>query len=58
VPNLLEIVVLAAGAHTLLRGRGAALSVRRIFHPEEDLLELDHSCVDEEQRWVILRNER
>ena len=58
VPDLLEIVVLAAGAHALLRRRRAPLAVRRVLHAEEDLLELDHPRVDEQQRGIVGRHER
>ena len=58
VADLLEIVVLAAGAHALLRRRRATLAVRRILHAEEDLLELHHAGVGEQQRRVVGRDER
>ena len=58
VADLLEIVVLAAGAHALLRRRRAPLSLRRVFHAEEDLLELHHAGVREQQRRIVGGHER
>ena len=58
VPHLLEIVVLAAGAHALLRRRCATLALRRVFHAEEDLLELHHAGVREQQRRIVGGHER
>jgi hypothetical protein len=58
VSDLLEIVVLAARAHAFLRRRCAAFSFRRILHPEEDLLELHHTGVREQQRRIVAGNER
>ena len=54
--DVFEIVVLAAGAHALLRCRGAV--VVALFEPEEDVLELVHAGVGEEERRVVGRNER
>ena len=58
VPDLFEVVVLAARAHALLRRGGAPLSVGRLLHAEEDLLELDHSGVDEQQRGIVGGHQR
>ena len=58
VANLFEIVVLASGPHTLLRGGSPPRAIGRVFHAEEDLLELHHPRVREEQRRIITRNER
>ena len=55
-PDVLEIVVLAADAHALLRSGGAL--VVALFFTEEDVLELVHPRVCEEQRGIILRHER
>jgi hypothetical protein len=52
---VLKIVVLAAGAHALLRGGGAGVVAR--LGAEEDVLELVHAGVGEEQRRVVLWNE-
>jgi hypothetical protein len=55
---LLEIVVLSTRAHALLRRRGAPIPLRGFLHAEEDLLELDHPRVDEEQRGIVGGHER
>src|SRR5476651_356260 len=55
-PDVVEVVVLAADAHHLLRGRGAG--VVALFPPEEQVLELVHAGVREEQRRVVSRDER
>ncbi len=54
--DVLEVVVLAAGADALLRRGGAG--VRALLGAEEDVLELVHAGVGEKQRRVIVRNER
>ena len=53
--DILEIVVLAAGANALL-ARDRAFVVPLIL-AEEHALELDHSRVREQERRVVLRNE-
>ena len=53
VADVLEVVVLAAGAHAALRGRRA--HVGPLLLAEEDVLELDHARVGEEQRRVVAR---
>src|SRR6185437_346163 len=55
--HLLEVVMLAAGPHTLLRGGGAPPE-RRLLLPQKNLLELDHARVREQQRRVVLGYER
>jgi hypothetical protein len=55
VADVLEIVVLAAGAHALLRGRGAG--VVALLHAGEDVLELIHARVGEQQRGIVRRHE-
>src|SRR3954470_1711210 len=57
VADLLEIVVLSASAHALLRCCGAATE-RRIFLSEEYALELNHSGIREQQRRIITWNKR
>ena len=52
VAHLLEIVVLAAGAHALLRRRRARPNGARLG-PEEDLLELHHPRVGEQQGRIV-----
>ena len=56
VADIVEVVVLAAGAHALLRGGGAA--VRALLQAGEDVLELDHAGVGEQQGRVVVRDER
>src|SRR5262249_25790688 len=55
-PDVVEIVVLAADAHALLRRRRAA--VLALFASKKDILELVHPGVREEQRRVVGRHER
>src|SRR6185369_11687156 len=54
--DLVEVVVLAAGAHALLRGRRTLVAAG--LRAGEHVLELVHAGVREEQRRVVLRNER
>src|ERR1700690_1872504 len=54
--NILEVVVLAARANAFL-ARGGALIVA-IFEAEENILELVHAGVGEEERGVVRRDER
>src|SRR5262249_2604333 len=54
--DVLEVVVLAAGAHALLSRRGAP--VVALLLAREDALELHHAGVGEEQRGIIARHER
>ena len=56
VPDVFQIVVLAPGPDTLLRGHGTV--VRALLLPEEDVLELDHASVCEHQCWVIAGDQR
>ena len=56
VPDVLEIVVLAAGPDAFLRGGGPGVGA--VLLSEEDALELDHAGVGEEQRGIGLRNQR
>src|SRR5207248_569969 len=53
---VLEIIVLSARPHALLAGRGAGVVAR--LAAGEDVLELIHARVGEEQGRVVLRNER
>ncbi len=55
VADVFEIVVFAAGADAFLRGGGAGVIAR--FEAQEDLLELVHAGVGEEQRGVVCRHE-
>ena len=54
--DVLEVIVLAAGAHALLSRRGAP--VVALLLAREDALELHHAGVGEEQRGIIVRHER
>ncbi len=54
--DLLEVVVLAARAHALLGSRGAR--VVALLAPQENVLELVHARVREEQRRVIRGDKR
>ena len=56
VADIVEVVVLAAGTHAFLGGGGAA--VRPLLLAGEDVLELDHAAVGEQQRGVVTGNER
>ena len=56
VADIVEIVVLAAGAHAFLRGDGAAVGA--LFQAGEDVLELHHAGIGEHQRRVVARDER
>ncbi|OPZ06361.1 MAG: hypothetical protein BWZ09_00430 [Alphaproteobacteria bacterium ADurb.BinA305] len=56
VADVLEVVVLAAGAHALLRGGGAGVGT--LVEAEEHVLELVHAGVGEQQRRVLVRHER
>ena len=49
VPDLFEVVVLAARANALLARGGAPISVGRFLVAEEDALELHHAGVGEQQ---------
>src|SRR5207247_9450807 len=55
-PHLLEVVVLATDAETLLRIDRARVGARLVA--EEDLLEGHHARVDEEQARVVLGHQR
>ena len=54
--DVFEIVMFAAGADAFLRGCSAFVVAR--FEAEEDVLELVHARVGEEQRGIVGRNER
>ncbi len=55
-PDVVEVVVLAADAHHLLRGRGAR--VVALLAAEKQVLELVHPGVGEQQRRVVAGDER
>jgi hypothetical protein len=56
VADIVEVVVLAARAHALLRRGGPGR--RRALRAGEDVLERDHPGVDEEQGGVAARHQR
>ena len=56
VADVVEVVVLAAGAHAFLRGDGAL--VRPLLDAGEDVLELHHAGVGEQERRVVVRHQR
>ena len=56
VADVVEVVVLAAGAHALLRRRPRAEGARLLAG--EDVLELHHAGVGEHQRRVVARHQR
>ncbi len=55
-PHVVEVVVLAAHAHALLRRRGSPVVASLLA--EEQVLELVHPGVGEEQRRIVGRNQR
>src|SRR6476646_6732799 len=57
VADLLEIVVLTAGADAFLRRRRATIPLGRLLHAEEHLLELHHARVREQQCRIVARDE-
>ena len=56
IADVVEVVVLAAGAHALLAGGGAG--VVAVLDAGEDVLELHHAGVGEHQRRVVARHQR
>ena len=56
VADVVEVVVLAAGAHAFLRGHGALVGA--LLEAGEDVLELHHAGVGEHQRRVVARHQR
>ncbi len=56
VADVVQVVVLAAGADALLRGRGAAVGA--LVETQEHVLELVHARVGEQQRGVVARHHR
>ncbi len=56
VADVVEVVVLAAGAHAFLRGDGAR--VGSLLEAGEDVLELHHPGIGEHQGRVVARHER
>ena len=56
VADIVEVVVLAAGAHAFLRGGGAR--VGPLLDAGEDVLELHHAGIGEHQGRIVARHER
>ncbi len=56
VADVLQIVMLAAGAHAFLRRSGAGIGA--LVETEEHVLELVHARVGEQQRRIFMRNQR
>jgi hypothetical protein len=56
VADVLEVVVLAAGAHAALRGGRAR--VVALLLAEEHVLELHHAGVGEQQRRIVAGHQR
>ncbi len=56
VADIVEIVVLAAGAHAFLRGGGAHIGA--LLDAGEDVLELHHAGIGEHQGRVVARHQR
>jgi hypothetical protein len=54
--DIFQVVMLAAGADALLRTGGAA--VVALFHAQEDVLELVHTGVGEQQRRIVGGHQR
>ena len=55
VAHVVKVVVLAAGADALLRGRGALVGA--LVEPEVHVLELVHAGIGEEKRRVVAGND-
>src|SRR5690606_5264747 len=55
VADIVEIVMLAAGAHAFLRGGGAGIGP--LLLAGEDILELHHAGIGEHQGGVVARHE-
>ena len=53
VANVLQIIVLAAGAYAALTA--GRTHVGTLVTPQKDILELHHPGVGEQQGWVIAR---
>src|SRR5690606_35847599 len=56
IANVFEVIVFAARTYATLRRRGAGIRPR--FRAREDILELHHAGIGEEQRGIIARHER
>ncbi len=56
VADIVEVVMLAAGAHAFLRGGGPLIGP--LFDAGEDVLELHHAGIGEHQGRIVARHER
>ena len=56
IANIVEVVVLAARPHTLLRGRRSR--IRTAFLPRKHVLKLNHATIRKQQRGVVAGNQR
>ncbi len=56
IADVVEVVVLAAGAHAFLRAHGAHIGA--LLDAGEDILELHHARIGEHQCRVVARHER
>ena len=56
IADIVEIIVLAAGAHAFLRGGGALIGT--FLDTGKDVLELNHAGIGEHQRRVVTRHQR
>ena len=56
IADVLEIVMLSAGAQTTLHVRGA--DVASLIDAKKDILELHHAAVGEQQRRIVGGDER
>jgi hypothetical protein len=56
VADIVEVIVLAAGANAFLRRGGGR--IRTAFKPGEDVLEWHHPGIDEHQSRIVVRDER
>ena len=56
VADIVEIIVLAAGAHAFLRRHGAVVGAA--FKSGEDVLELHHAGIGEHQCRIVARDQR
>ena len=54
IPHILEVIVLATGAHAALRTR--CRLVRAFIIPKEDILELHHAGVRKQKCWIVSRH--
>ena len=54
--HVFQVVVLAPGADALLRGRRPVVGA--LLQTEEDIFELVHAGVGEQQRGIVVRHQR